>query len=119
MEGVNVCGQRLARGVRVILLVEGDVVLCDLSHVGPGMVGSSVRCMSVPALEDLLFPAEIHISRPRLQACSNLHCCLLCLPPGVLYEVLLDGFCEGIHHVPVMAWIVIEGRELFNQLDIG
>ena len=63
MEGVNVCGQRLARGVRVILLVEGDVVLCDLSHVGPGMVGSSVRCMSVPALEDLLFPAEVYISK--------------------------------------------------------
>ena len=39
LKGVNVGGQRSARGVRVLLLVEGGVILGDLIDVVPGRVG--------------------------------------------------------------------------------
>ena len=41
-------GQWLARGVRVLLLVEGGVVICDLIHVSQGWVGRSDGRVSVP-----------------------------------------------------------------------
>ena len=48
LKGVNVGGQKLARGVKVLLMVEGGVVLGDLSHVGQGKVGQPGVRMTVP-----------------------------------------------------------------------
>ena len=44
-------GQRLARGVRVIPLVKGCVVLCELSYVSLGRVGRSGGHVLVPVFE--------------------------------------------------------------------
>ena len=42
----------MARGVRVLTLIYGVVVLCDLIRVRPGGVGSYGERMEVPTLEE-------------------------------------------------------------------
>ena len=62
LEGVNVGVKRSAKGVRVISLVESGKVLCDLSPVGPVMVGRSGVNVSVPEFEDCVCPTEVRFS---------------------------------------------------------
>ena len=57
MEGVNVSGRWITRGIMILLLVEGGAFLCGLSHVGPGRVGRSGGRMLVPLFEDCICPA--------------------------------------------------------------
>ena len=52
LKGVNMNGRQLTRGDGVLSLVEGGVVLCDLSHVVPERAGRSGGCMLVPEFED-------------------------------------------------------------------
>ena len=88
-------GHWLARGVRVLLLIEGGEVLCCLIRIGLVRVGRFGRLVLVPAFEVGVCPTEVLVSHCHVYAHSNILYRLLCPLSGFLYEELPDGFYEG------------------------
>ena len=111
------CCQRKARGVCLLPLIEVLEVPPDLLHIRMVGVGRLRGRLPIPLFQYSSRSVGVCLSHGRLQARSDIRCCLLRSSPGICHEGPEDGSGEPPLHVAVVERVLFNVCTIINKQD--